>query len=67
MVSNAAVTKAPIAKVADKVSRAKPTVCPHNSQIAIVMIAIVITTGTNIPETLSATFAIGALVTEAYP
>ena len=46
-------------------ARAKPTVCPHNSQIAIVMIAIVITTGTNIPETLSATFAIGALVAAA--
>ena len=29
------------------------------------MIAIVITTGTNIPETLSATFAIGALVAAA--
>ena len=46
-------------------AKAKPTVSPAISQAKIVTSAIHITTGTNIPETLSATFAIGAFVADA--
>ena len=44
---------------------AKPTVSPAISHAIIVMIAIVITAGTNTPDTLSAIFAIGAFVAAA--
>ena len=44
---------------------AYPTVCPAMSQTTKVMTAIAITTGTKMPETLSAIFAIGALVAAA--
>ncbi len=43
----------------------KPMLWPLTSQITIVINAIPITTGTKMPETLSAIFAIGALVAEA--
>ena len=43
---------------------ANPKLCP-TSQMIIVAIAIQITVGTKIPDTLSATFAIGALVAAA--
>ena len=46
-------------------ARAKPIVCPTSSHTIIVTTAIVITAGTNIPDTLSAIFAIGALVAAA--
>ena len=44
---------------------AKPTLWPASSHTMVVMTAIVITVGTNTPDTLSATFAIGALVAAA--
>ena len=44
---------------------AKPTLCPAISHITIVANAIAITAGTNTPDTLSAIFAIGALVAAA--
>ena len=44
---------------------AKPTSLPTSSQTAVVMTASVMTTGTNTPDTLSATFAMGALVAAA--
>ena len=44
---------------------ANPKSLPHNSHTIVVITAIVITAGTNTPETLSATFAIGALVAAA--
>ena len=44
---------------------AKPNVCPAIIHPTNVITAIVITTGTNTPDTLSATFAIGALVAAA--
>ena len=44
---------------------ANPTVCPAKSHTIIVITAIVITAGTKMPETLSAIFAIGALVAAA--
>ena len=44
---------------------AKPTVSPAISHAIIVTIAIVITAGTNTPDTLSAIFAIGAFVAAA--
>ena len=44
---------------------AYPTLCPAISQTMVVMTAIVITAGTNTPETLSAIFAIGAFVAAA--
>ena len=44
---------------------ANPKLCPTSSQMIIVAIAIQITVGTKIPDTLSATFAIGALVAAA--
>ena len=44
---------------------AKPKLSPSKSHITIVTAAIVITAGTNTPETLSATFAIGAFVAAA--
>ena len=44
---------------------ANPKLCPTSSQIAIVASAIQITVGTKTPDTLSATFAIGALVAAA--
>ena len=40
---------------------ANPKLLPHAIHTIIVTTAIIITVGTNIPETLSATFAIGAL------
>ena len=46
-------------------AKAKPTVSAAISQAKIVTSAIDITTGTNIHETLSATFAIGAFVADA--
>ena len=44
---------------------ANPKSLPHNSHTTIVITAIIITAGTNTPETLSAIFAIGALVAAA--
>ena len=44
---------------------ANPMLSPANNHIIVANIAITITTGTNIPDTLSATFAIGALVAAA--
>ena len=44
---------------------AKPTVCPTASQTISVTSAMDITVGTNMPDTLSASFAIGALVAAA--
>ena len=44
---------------------AKPTSRPRSSHTAVVTAAMAITTGTNTPETLSATFAIGAFVAAA--
>ena len=44
---------------------AKPKLCPAISHAIIVITAIVITAGTNTPDTLSATLAIGALVAAA--
>ena len=44
---------------------AKPTSCPNNNQTVAVITAIAITTGTKIPDTLSASLAIGALVAAA--
>ena len=46
-------------------AKANPTLSPIKSQTTIVIIAIVITTGTNMPDTLSAILAIGAFVAEA--
>ncbi len=46
-------------------ARAKPTLCPASSHTAMVITAMVITVGTKIPDTLSATFAIGAFVAAA--
>ena len=46
-------------------ARAKPAVCPTASQMIRVTSAIPITTGTNIPDTRSAIFAIGAFVAAA--
>ena len=46
-------------------ARAKPTLSPARIQPIIVIIAIVITAGTKIPDTLSAIFAIGAFVAAA--
>ena len=44
---------------------AKPMVCPARSQTIIVTMAMAMTAGTNTPDTLSATLAIGALVAAA--
>ena len=44
---------------------ANPTLCPVSSQPMIVRAAIVMTAGTKIPDTRSATFAIGAFVAAA--
>ena len=44
---------------------ANPTLCPASSHTMMVTAAIVITAGTKIPDTLSATFAIGAFVAAA--
>ena len=44
---------------------ANPKVCPTSIQMKNVTIAMVITTGTNTPDTLSAIFAIGAFVAAA--
>ena len=46
-------------------ARAKPKVCPANSQMTVVTRAMDMTTGTKTPETLSATLAMGALVAAA--
>ena len=46
-------------------SRANAGVCPTSSQITITAVAIRITAGTKIPETLSAILAIGAFVDAA--
>ena len=48
-------------------ARAKPIVSPNASHTIIVKTATAITTGTNTPDTLSATFAIGAFVAAASP
>ena len=49
------------------IPRAKenPIVCPSSSHTIIVTAAMQITQGTNTPDTLSATFAMGALVDDA--
>ena len=44
---------------------ANPTVWPTASHISVVTIAIAMTTGTNIPEIVSASFATGAFVAAA--
>ena len=54
-----------ITKTEIPLARAKPISFPSISQPIIVTIAIKITAGTNIPEILSATFAIGAFVAAA--
>ena len=46
-------------------ARAKPTLWPSSSHTAVVTAAMAMTAGTNTPETLSATFAMGALVAAA--
>ena len=46
-------------------ARAKPTLRPSSSHTTVVMTAMVMTAGTNTPETLSATLAMGALVAAA--
>ena len=46
-------------------AKANPTDCPTSNQEINVTIAIVITAGTKIPETLSATFAMGAFEADA--
>ena len=46
-------------------AKAKPISCPANSQIIVVTIAMLITVGTKIPDTLSAILAIGAFVAAA--
>ena len=46
-------------------AKAKPIVFPAISHAITVITAIMITAGTNTPETLSATFAIGAFVAAA--
>ena len=46
-------------------ANADPILSPSRSQTKIVTAAIAMTTGTNTPETLSATFAIGAFVAAA--
>ena len=46
-------------------ANANPNVCPASSQIIVVTTAIVITAGTNTPETRSAILAIGAFVAAA--
>ena len=46
-------------------ARANPMVSPARSQMPIVTHAMIITAGTKMPDTLSATFAIGALVAAA--
>ena len=46
-------------------AKANPILCPAKSHITNVINAIVITIGTNTPDTLSATFAIGAFVAAA--
>jgi hypothetical protein len=46
-------------------AKANPMLCPDKSQTINVITAKAITPGTNIPETLSATLAIGALVAAA--
>ena len=43
----------------------KPTSWPNRSQTAVVTTAMVMTTGTNTPETLSAILAMGAFVAAA--
>ena len=44
---------------------ANPILCPASSHTTIVITAIVMTAGTNTPDTRSATLAIGALVAAA--
>ncbi len=46
-------------------ARANPMLSPANSQTIMVTTAIAITAGTNTPDTLSATFAMGAFVAAA--
>ena len=46
-------------------AKAKPKSWPANSQTRVVITAMVITVGTNTPETRSATLAIGAFVAAA--
>ena len=46
-------------------ANANPNVCPASSQTIVVTTAIVITAGTNTPETRSAILAIGAFVAAA--
>ena len=48
-------------------AKAKPKSWPANSQTRVVITAMVITVGTNTPETRSATLAIGAFVAAASP
>ena len=46
-------------------ARAKPIPCPAKSHTIVVTTAMPMTTGTNTPDTLSATFAMGAFVAAA--
>ena len=46
-------------------ARANPMLSPANNQIKIVTVAMLMTTGTNTPDTLSAIFAMGAFVAAA--
>ena len=46
-------------------ARANPMLSPASSQTIVVITAMVMTAGTNTPETLSATLAIGAFVAAA--
>ena len=48
-------------------ARAKPNSCPLMSQTRVVISAMLITVGTNMPDTRSAIFAIGAFVAAASP
>ena len=54
-----------ITKTEIPLAKANPTVCPSRSHTMIVTTAIEITAGTKTPDTLSATFAIGAFVAAA--
>ena len=46
-------------------ARAKPTLSPESSHTTVVTAAMAMTTGTNTPDTRSATLAMGALVAAA--
>ena len=54
-----------ITKTEIALAKANPADCPTSNQEINVTIAITITAGTKIPETLSATFAMGAFEADA--